>query len=126
VNNIKFGVLVGGLLGLIGCFLPYISEAGLSMSFFGIRELGAGQVYMTMAGFVITLVMGVMAAAKPPMLRWQAIVAALGSAFVLFKLRGAVIDGITHGAIGAKLMSIGAIVGLVFAVLAAAKPEAAK
>jgi hypothetical protein len=127
VNNLKFGVLVCGLLGVIGCFLPMVSEAGMSISFFKMRELmGAGQVFLVMGGYAAGLVMAALAAAKPPMQRWQGIVAALGFGLVLLKMRGGTIDMITHGAIGAKLMGISAIAGVVFAILCVAKPETAK
>ena len=80
---------------------------------------------MVMGGYAVALAMGAMGAAKG-MQRWQSIVAIVGFAFVVFKFRGGFIDLITHGAIGAKLMGIGAVAGLVFAILTAAKPEPAK
>lgn len=127
MNNLKFGVLACGLIGLIGCFLPMVSEAGMSMSFFGMRKfMGGGQIFLTMGGYIAALVMGAMAAAKPPMQRWQAIVATIGFAFVLFKLRDGITDFLKHGAIGAKLMIIAAIAGLVVSILCIAKPETAK
>jgi hypothetical protein len=120
-------VLACGLLGIIGCFLPMVSAGGQSISFFSMKELmGAGQVYMVMGGYAAGLAMGAMAAAKPPMLRWQGIVAILGFAFVMFKMRDGFMKLITDGAIGAKLMGISAIAGLVFAILCVAKPETAK
>ena len=128
MNNLKFGVLAFGLLGLIGCFLPFISFGDQSFSFFKMREApgGASQVFMTMAGYVAPLVMGAMAAAKPPMQRWQGIVAIVGFAWVVFKMRDGFMKLITDGAIGAKLMGISAIAGLVVAILCVAKPETAK
>jgi hypothetical protein len=125
MNNLKFGVLACGLLGLVGCFLPMISEAGLSFTFFDLRKADAAQTFMVMGGYAIALAMGAMGAAKG-MQRWQSIVAIVGFAFVVFKFRGGFIDLITHGAIGAKLMGIAAIAGLVFAILTAVKPEPAK
>jgi len=126
VNNLKIGVLAAGLIGLIGCFLPFVSESGISMSFWGMKALMGGQTYLVMAGFVVGLVMGAMAMAKAPMQRWQAIVALVGFAFVVFKFRGGFLDLITHGAIGAKLMGLAAIAGLVLSGLCIAKPEEAK
>ena len=128
MNNLKFGVLACGILGLIGCFLPMISFGDQSFSFFDARKGGeAAQVYMTMAGYVAAVVMGAMAAAKPPMLRWQGIVAIVGFAFVVFKLREpGPIKLLTDGAIGAKLMVIGALAGLVVSIITVAKPETAK
>lgn len=128
MNNLKFGVLVCGLLGLIGCFLPMMTFGSESISFWKLREApgGSSQVFMTMFGYVAPLVMGAMAAAKPPMLRWQAIVSIVGFAWVVFKMRDGFMKLITDGAIGAKLMGISAIAGLVFAILCVAKPETAK
>jgi hypothetical protein len=126
VNNIKFGVLASGLIGLIACFLPLASGEGMSISFWDMHNVDMAQTMMVMAGYGLGLAMGAMAAAKPPMLRWQAIVALLGFAFVVFKFRGGFLDLITHGAIGAKLMGLAAIAGLVFSGLCLAKPEATK
>ena len=126
MNNIKFGVLASGLIGLIACFLPLASGEGMSVSFWDMHNIDMAQTLMVMVGYGAGLAMGAMAVAKAPMQRWQAIVAALGFAFVVFKFRGGFIDLITHGAIGAKLMGIAAIAGLVFSVLCVAKPEATK
>lgn len=127
MNNLKFGVLACGLLGVIGCFLPMVSAGGQSISFFSMKELiGSGQVFMVMGGYAAGLAMGAMAAAKPPMQRWQGIVAILGFGFVMFKMRDGFMKLVTDGAIGAKLMGISAIAGLVFAILCVAKPETAK
>lgn len=132
MNNLKFGVLVCGLLGLIGCFLPFVSEGAFSISFFKFRELPgqAGLVYITMAGYLAALVMGALAAAKPPMQRWQAIVSLVAFVLVFLKLREGGGHGfvkmLTEGAIGAKMMWVGLVAGLVVSVLAVAKPEQAK
>lgn len=125
MNNLKFGVLACGLLGLVGCFLPMISEGGLSFTFFDMRKADAAQTFMVMGGYAVGLAMGAMGAAKG-MQRWQGIVAALGFVFVVFKFRGGFLDLITHGAIGAKLMGIAAVAGLVFSILTVVKPEPAK
>ena len=123
MNNLKFGVLACGAIGLIGCFLPMVSGAP---SFFAMRELmGAAQVFMVMGGFAVAAAMGAMGAAKG-MQRWQSIVAIIGFAFVVFKMRDGFLRLITDGGIGAKLMGIGAAAGLVFAILTAVKPEPAK
>lgn len=126
MNNLKIGVLASGLIGLIACFLPLASGEGMSVSFWDMHNVDMAQTLMVMVGYGAGLAMGAMAMAKPPMQRWQAIVAAVGFGFVLFKFRGGLIDLITHGAIGAKLMGLAAIVGLVCSVLCAAKPDAAK
>lgn len=128
MNNLKFGVLACGLVGLIAVFLPQITFGDMSISLWKAREApgGAAQVYMVMAGYIIPMIMGAMAAAKPPMLRWQSIVALLGFLFVLFKMRDALPFNIFKGAIGAKLMGLTAYAGAILSALTLAKPETAK
>jgi hypothetical protein len=128
VNNLKFGVLACGLVGLIAIFLPQVTFGDMSISLWKTREAPgqAAQVYMVMAGYLAALVMGAMAAAKPPMQRWQSIVALLGFLFVLFKMREALPFDIFKGAIGAKLMGLTAYAGAILSALTLAKPETAK
>jgi hypothetical protein len=141
MNNLKFGVLACGLLGLIGCFLPMVSEGPVSFSFWKLPELlkamgapdsGRTQVLITMAGYAAAAVAGLIAVVKPPMQRWQGVLALVGFALVLIKLRaglgtgGGFVDLLKHGAIGAKLMCIAPILGVVVSILSLAKPETAR
>lgn len=128
MNNLKFGVLACGLVGLIAIFLPQITFGDMSISLWKTREAPgqAAQVYMVMAGYLAALVMGAMAAAKPPMQRWQSIVALVGFLFVLFKMREALPFDIFKGAIGAKLMGLTAYAGAILSALTLAKPETAR
>ncbi len=119
MKQLKFAILGAGLLGLIGVFLPMVSSGKLSFSLWDVRKLAAGQVYLTMVAFIIPIAMGGMAAAKNKMLRWQSIVAAVGFALALVKVRDAF-----GGAIGGKVMVIAAAVGLAAAIASIAKPEA--
>ncbi|HPH67132.1 MAG TPA: hypothetical protein PLF40_15365 [Kofleriaceae bacterium] len=119
MKNLKYGILGLGVLGLLACFLPFVSFGDQSMSFFGMRKAVAGQVYITMAGFILAAVMGGMGLKQ--LLKWQAGAAAAGFAFVLFKLRDGITDLLKHGAIGAKLMVVAAVAGLVVSILAAVK-----
>ncbi|MBA3817591.1 MAG: hypothetical protein H0X17_01755 [Deltaproteobacteria bacterium] len=125
MQNLKFGVLVCGLLGLVGCFLPLVSAEGMSISLFDMRKFDAANTFIIMGGFAAALAMGAMGAAKG-MQRWQSIVAIVGFALIVIKMRSGFLDLITKGAIGAKLIGIAAVVGLVFAILTAIKPEPAK
>lgn len=134
MQNLKFGVLVCGLLGLIGCFLPMVSEGGMSISFFKLREFpgAASHVYIVMAGFAVAAAMGGLAVAKG-MQRWMSIVALVAFGLVLFKFRAGIgmgegggLFGVFKGAIGAKLMGIGMFAGVVFSILTIAKPEPTK
>jgi hypothetical protein len=125
VKNIKFAVLACGVLGLIGCFLPMVSAEGLSFSFWDAHKAPDGvQVYLVMAGYALAAVMGAMGAAKG-FKRPQGIAALVGFAFVIFKFRGGFMD-LLKAAIGAKLMFIAALAGVVVSVIALAKPEDGK
>jgi hypothetical protein len=141
VNNLKFGLLGLGLLGLIGCFLPMVSEGPLSFSFWklpdllkemGATDTGRSHVIITMAGFGAAALAGLIAVVKPPMQRWQGVLALIGFALVLVKLRAGIMPGssfldlLKHGAIGAKLMCVAPILGIVVAILSLAKPETAR
>ena len=119
MKNLKYGILALGALGLLACFLPFVSFGGQSISFFGMRKGAAGQVFITMGGFLLAAVMGGMGLKQ--LLKWQAGAAAAGFAFVLFKLRDGIMDLLKHGAIGAKLMVVAAVAGLVVSILAAVK-----
>ena len=125
MQNLKFGVLLCGLLGLIGCFLPFISFGDASISLFKAREADAANTFIVMGGFAAGMVMGALGAAKG-MQRWQSIVAIVGFALIVVKLRTGFLDLLKHGAIGAKLIAICGVAGLVFAILTAVKPEPAK
>lgn len=124
MNNLKFGVLVCGVLGLVGIFLPMVSMGEISVSVWDAHSTDMGQVILMLVAFGLPAVMGLLG--MKGMLRWQAIVAVLGFALAVVKLRHGFFDLIVHGAIGGKLMALGALVGLVCAVLVAAKPEQAK
>ena len=120
MKNLKYGILGLGVLGLLACFLPFISFGDQSMSLFGMRKGAAGQVFLTMGGFIVAAVMGGMGLKQ--LLKWQAGAAAAGFAFVIFKMR----DGLTDVfkapfGIGAKLIVLSAVAGLVVSILAAVK-----
>ena len=125
MKNIKFAVLACGVLGLIACFLPMISMEGMSISFWDAHKAPDGvQVYLVMAGYALAAAMGAMGAAKG-LKRPQAIAALVGFAFVVFKFRGGFFD-LLKAAIGAKLMFVAAVAGVVVSALAIAKPEDGK
>lgn len=83
MNNLKFGVLACGLVGLVACFIP---EHG--NSFWAARhvpaELGGGiHVYIIVGSYLAALVMGALAVVKPPMQRWQSTLALVGFGLIL-------------------------------------------
>ena len=121
MKNLKFGLIVCGVLGVIGAFLPMVKMGSASISLWELKGLpgGAGQVYLTLAGFIVGIVMGGLAL-KGGLKRWQSIVAAVGFALATLKLRGSF-----SGAIGAKVMFLAAVIGLVVAIVTIVKPEKA-
>jgi hypothetical protein len=120
MQNLKFGVVVCGLLGLVGCFLPMIE----GISFFDTRVFDASNAYIVMAAFVAPIAMGAMGIHKG-MQRWMSIVAIVGFSVVVLRMRGEMIDMLKAG-IGGKLMAIAAIAGLICAILTTVKPEPVK
>lgn len=120
MQNLKFGVVACGLLGLIGCFLPLM--AGLS--FYDTRHFDAANFYITAAGYGSALVMGALGISKG-MQRWMSVIAIVGFSIVVLRMRGEVLDLLKSG-VGGKLMGVAALAGLAFAVLTTIKPEPVK
>ncbi|MBA3503754.1 MAG: hypothetical protein M4D80_10695 [Myxococcota bacterium] len=120
MQNLKFGVVVCGLLGLVGCFLPMMS----GISFFDTRNFDAANFYIIAAGYAAAAVMGAMGIAKG-MQRWMSIIAIVGFSVVLLRMRGEVVELLQAG-IGAKLMGVAALAGLALAILTTVKPEPVK
>jgi len=120
MENVKYAILGCGVLGLLGIFLPMVSMGGASISLWEVRAFDAGQVYLVLAGFLAPAVMGAMAL-KGGLLRWQAGVAIAGFGLCVLKLRPW--GDVFGGAIGAKLMILGAFLGLAAAIAAIAKPS---
>ena len=116
MNNVKFGIVAAGGLGILAAFLPFVSMGDQTMSLFGMRSLVAGQVYLTLGCFVVALVVGLLALKKAA--RWHGIVATLAFGLGVLKNRGNM-----EGAIGAKLLLIAALLGLVASVIVLVKPE---
>lgn len=131
MNNLKFGVLLCGLIGLAGVFLPQVTIGGHSISLWdghsAPSEHGGGiHIYLVMGGYALGLLMGLLAVLSPPMQRWHSIVALLGFALVLLKMRQSLPFDVFKGAIGAKLMGIAAYAGALVSLLSLAKPETAR
>ena len=131
MNNLKFGVLLCGLVGVIAVFLPQVSIGGHSISVWDAHsapsDAGGGiHVYLLMGGYALALVMGLLAVITPPMQRWHGIVALVGFALVFAKIRHGLPVDIFKGAIGAKLMGVSAYAGALLSLLSIAKPETAR
>ena len=120
MRNLKLGVAVCGLLGVIGCFLPMVQ----GISFFDTRAFDGGHVYITLAAFGAALAMGAMGM-KNGMQRWMSVIAIVGFSVVILRMRGEMIELMKAG-IGGKLMGIAALAGLALAILTTVKPEPVK
>jgi len=95
--------LVFGILGLIGCFLPFV----LGISFWDLRDADGGwRVYLVLAAFAA------------PVLAQQAtkagaLLGLAGFGYVAWRVFGTdVVTIVTHGSIGAVLMAVAAFAGL--------------
>lgn len=118
MKNLKFAIAGLAVLGIIGAFLPIVSEGPMKISLWDVRAFDAGQFWLTMGGLIVALVMAGLAVARGAMARWQAVVATLGFALAALSVR----DGM-EWAIGGKLMLLAAAIGLVVALVGAVKPE---
>jgi hypothetical protein len=127
VSNFKFGVLIFGVLGLVGFFLPALSgEPGSSL--WGARNSAdAKQIWLVLLCFAGAAAMGGLGVAKG-MLRWRAFAAIVCFTYVLVKFRSGIsgsatpFELLTLG-IGAQLVGAGAIGGMICAIVAAIRPE---
>ncbi len=134
MKNLKLAIIAAGVLGIVACFLPYVSEGPLSLSMWDFRKLPSGtsglingpkQVYLALALFAIPALLAATALASK-LQRSLAGVAA-GSFLLTFVLE-LVRKGMSgeHGvstAIGGKLVFIAAAVGVVTSIAAVVKPE---
>jgi hypothetical protein len=120
MQNLKFGVVACGLLGFVGCFLPFVA----GFSFFDTRAFDAANFYIVAGAFVVATVMGIMGVLRG-MARWASIVAIVGFSVVILRMRGEMMELFRAG-VGAKLIGIGSVAGLVFAILTTVKPEPVK
>lgn len=120
MDNLKFGVVLGGIVGLIACFLPLGFHQG---SLFAGRADVPVQTYMVLAAYAVGFVVPMIAVVKPPMLRWQALTAASAFLFVLIKLRGEIFPFVRDGSVGAKLLIVAPALGLLFSILCLLKPQ---
>jgi hypothetical protein len=116
MDSLKFGVLLSGVAGLVGCFLPF-APAGQSL-----WDLHVEQMFVTLlvlGGFALAILVAVIAIARPPILRWQALLAMVGFVVTLGEIRGA-LGQLFKGEIGGKLAASAPIAGILFSILAIA------
>jgi hypothetical protein len=117
VDQLKYGVLLAGLVGLAGCFLPL----GHGESLWALRSLSPSSTYLVMSGFAAATVVASLGVARPPLLRVQALIALLGFALVLIKLRSVLDMLLTDASVGGRLLAVAPMVGIAMCGLAMLK-----
>jgi hypothetical protein len=124
VKNLKFGVLLCGLIGVVGFFVP---SNGVKM--FDLAAFDAKMVYIPLAGLAVAMIMGILGAAKPPFTKMHAIVATVGNLAALLFVTGMkphqIFRGFGDSPMGAKLIVIGIVLGLILSIVSAVKSEEA-
>ena len=116
MDSLKYGVLLSGLAGLVGCFLPF-APAGATL--WSLHDKQMVPTVLVLVGFALATLVAVMAIVRAPILRWQALVAMVGFVVTIGELRGTLVD-LFKGEIGGKLASIAPIAGILFSILAVA------
>jgi hypothetical protein len=121
MKNMKVLILVFGILGVISLFIP---TEGFTMFAF-LKLAGMGYLVPVLGGFVLAAVMGAMGLAKPPMLQWQAGLAAAGFGMVFVRMKfWQMLKGIGDTPLSGKLLIVAVLGGLIVSIIALAKPEA--
>ena len=134
MKNLKFVIIAAGVLGIIACFLPYISEGPISLSMWDFRKMPAGnsglingpkQVYVAFALFAVPALLAATALASKLQ---RALAGVAAGAFLLTFALELVRKGMTGAdgvstALGGKLVFVAALVGLVASIVAVVKPE---
>ncbi|MCW5802501.1 MAG: hypothetical protein KIT31_08940 [Deltaproteobacteria bacterium] len=127
MNHFKYGVLVCGVLGIIGFFLPALADVPDS-SLWGARSSAdAKQIWLVLACFLGAAAMGGLGVMKG-MARWRAFAAIVCFVYVVVKFRaglsgsGTPFELFSQG-LGAQLIAAGALGGLACAIVASLRPE---
>jgi hypothetical protein len=128
VNHLKVAVLLFGILGLVGVFLPQAELAGHPITFWDTASNeGAGiHVYLVVAAYAVGALVAVVAIVAPPMQRWHSLVALVCFVFVLVKFRYVLPFHIFKQAIGSKLLGVAAYGGALVSALSLVQPEKAR
>jgi hypothetical protein len=114
-------VLLFGLVGFIGCFLPLWGD----LSWFDLRHLEPGwTVYLVIAAFAAPAIVGM---SKEPMRRNDALGSAGAFGYILYVVHSDLWRMIVASRIGGRMMAVSAVLGCAAALIAAAtarKPAA--
>ena len=113
-------VLLFGLVGFIGCFLPLWGD----VSWFDLRATLGWTVYLVIAAFAAPAIVGM---SKEPMRRNDALGSAGAFGYILFVVHSDLWKMIFDSRIGGRLMGVSAVLGCAAALIAVAtarKPSA--
>ena len=105
-------VLLFGLVGFIGCFLPLWGD----VSWFGLRDTLGWSAYLVIAAYAATAIVG---GSKAPLRRNDALGAASAFGYILLVVHGDLWKMIFHSRIGGRLMGVSAVLGCAAALIAA-------
>jgi len=103
-------LLLFGLLGLVGCFLPLVG--GTSLTLFDVRQL-QGRAWLVVVAFLV-----------PALVAWRGnsastvLAGIVGFGYLGWRLGPRAVDLVLHGGIGGKLIGV-AIIGGVIATIGA-------
>src|ERR1041384_3218016 len=99
-------VLVFGVLGLVGCFLPFVPGA----SWFDLRHIDPGwTVWLVMAAYAGSAVVGFERRERSLV---GAAIATACFGFIVYKFGFDIFKLVVHAAIGGKMMAVAALGGL--------------
>jgi hypothetical protein len=121
----KIGLILAGILGLVGCFLPLVDLQGHAVSFWDLHEHQLLSTLIVLAGYALGAAMGVASLVRAPMQKWQAQLAFAGFAVAGIKFARHFYNVFGELSVGGILMLVAAGLGLVCGGIAIAKPESA-
>jgi hypothetical protein len=127
MKGLKFALVVLGLLGIVGLFLPYVSMGEMSYKMWDARHEEALKVYLPLAGYGVAALMGLIAV-RSGLGRIHSLLALLGFglAMLVKEVRiGLTGEGALQPAIGGKVVFIAAALGLLVSLIGLIKPEKA-
>lgn len=104
-------ILGFGLLGLVGCFLPF----ALGLSWFDMRQLGVGwTVWTVLAAYLVPVCA---AASRTESAKVAAVVGTASFGFLAYKFGTGTFDLVIHASIGGMMMGVAVIGGLASSLL---------
>src|SRR5512139_3639464 len=102
MDQLKFGVLLSGLAGVIGCFVPIAPGMG---TLWDLHRVDMLQTLLMIGTYAVPFLIAAAATARPPFLRIHGLICIVAFATALFRLRHDLAAFLQHGGVGAKLMA---------------------